>query len=195
MTILVFDLKVRFLFSPPLGRPFLRIIYRWMGWDGWMDGISKVSFKFLYSLWVYRTCIYLFIFIFKNCHQHTNVFVNFMSSLGSWSKNSKLKQVGAISFFRSESSVFILNTTCVAFYAKKSTFLVFCDYSFLRRILLRILLKILIKVLLRVLRMIKYISTYTCNTIKKTAAKSMAKGSEANKVPSEVRLIKYVSTY
>ena len=24
-----------------------------MGWMGW-DGISKVSFKFLYTLWVYR---------------------------------------------------------------------------------------------------------------------------------------------
>ena len=27
-----------------------------MGWDGmgWMDGISKVSFNFLHTLWVYR---------------------------------------------------------------------------------------------------------------------------------------------
>ena len=34
-------------------------VYGWMGWDG----ISKVSFKFLYTLWVYRTCIYLLIYM------------------------------------------------------------------------------------------------------------------------------------
>ena len=38
-----------------------------MGWDGmgWMDGISKVSFKFLYTLWVYSACIYLLIYIYS----------------------------------------------------------------------------------------------------------------------------------
>ena len=36
-----------------------------MGWMGWMDGISKVSFNVLHSLWVYRTFIYLLICIFK----------------------------------------------------------------------------------------------------------------------------------
>ena len=25
---------------------------------GLMDGVSKVSFNFLYTLWVYRSCIY-----------------------------------------------------------------------------------------------------------------------------------------
>ena len=34
-----------------------------------LDGISKVSFKFLYTLWVYRTCIGLLIYMFKICHQ------------------------------------------------------------------------------------------------------------------------------
>ena len=28
-----------------------------MGWMGWMDGVSKVSFNFLYTLCVYRLCI------------------------------------------------------------------------------------------------------------------------------------------
>ena len=32
------------------------------GMDG-MDGISKVSFNFLHALWLYRTCIYLLIYI------------------------------------------------------------------------------------------------------------------------------------
>ena len=32
----------------------------WDGMDGW-DGISKVSFNFLYTLWVYRLSIYLLI--------------------------------------------------------------------------------------------------------------------------------------
>ena len=33
-----------------------------LGWDGmgW-DGVSKVSFNFLYTLWVYRSCIYILI--------------------------------------------------------------------------------------------------------------------------------------
>ena len=43
-------------------------------------------------------------------------------------------------------------------------------------------------------RLIKYISTYTCNTIKKTGAKPPAERSEANKVPTEAKLIKYIST-
>ena len=31
-------------------------VYGWDGWDGWMgwDGISKVSFNFFHTLWVYR---------------------------------------------------------------------------------------------------------------------------------------------
>ena len=40
-----------------------------MGWMdgmdglmGWMDGVSKVSFNFLHSSGVYRSCIYLLIY-------------------------------------------------------------------------------------------------------------------------------------
>ena len=38
-----------------------------MGWGGvvW-DGVSKVSFNFLYTLWVYRSCIYIVIYVVKN---------------------------------------------------------------------------------------------------------------------------------
>ena len=39
----------------------------------------------------------------KRCHQHSYVFQNFMSSWGSWSKISKLQQVGDFSFFGSKS--------------------------------------------------------------------------------------------
>ena len=39
-----------------------------MGWDGWMgwDGVSKVSFNFLYTLWVYRSHICILIYIVKS---------------------------------------------------------------------------------------------------------------------------------
>ena len=38
-------------------------------------------------------------YIVKNCFQHSYGFQNFMSSWGSWSKNSKLQLVGDFSFF------------------------------------------------------------------------------------------------
>ena len=34
------------------------------GWDGWMVGVSKVSFNFLHTFWVYRKSIYLLIYIY-----------------------------------------------------------------------------------------------------------------------------------
>ena len=45
-----------------------------------------------------------------------------MTSWGSWSKISKLQQVGDVSFFRSKSSLFIFTTTWEAFFAKKYQF-------------------------------------------------------------------------
>ena len=55
------------------------------GWDG-LDGRSwKVSFKFLHTLWEYRTYIYIYISTHirnKNCHQHSYGFQNLMSSWG-----------------------------------------------------------------------------------------------------------------
>ena len=57
-----------------------------MGWDvmGWMDGVSKVSFNFLYTSWVYRSCIYLLIYVIKFCHQHSYGFQNLISSWRVW---------------------------------------------------------------------------------------------------------------
>ena len=49
-----------------------------MGWDG----ISNGFFNFLYTLWLYRSCIYLLIYRLKNCQQHFYGFQNFMSSWG-----------------------------------------------------------------------------------------------------------------
>ena len=36
----------------------------WDAWDGW-DGMSKASFKFLHTLWVYRLCICLLVYEIK----------------------------------------------------------------------------------------------------------------------------------
>ena len=57
-------------------------------------------------------------YILKNCHQHSYGFQNFMSSWGSWSKISKLQQVGDVSFFRSKSSLFIFTTTWESFFCE-----------------------------------------------------------------------------
>ena len=43
----------------------------------------------------------------KNCHQYSYGFQNFMSSWGSWSKISKLHQVGDFSFFGNKSSLLV----------------------------------------------------------------------------------------
>ena len=51
------------------------------GWDE-MGLSSKVSFNFLYIMWVYRKCICLLIFMFKNCHQHCHGFENLMPNWG-----------------------------------------------------------------------------------------------------------------
>ena len=60
------------------------------GWDGvgW-DGISKVSFNFLYTLWVYRSCIHILIYIFEYCPHKFLVGLKLWSSWGSGCKNSK----------------------------------------------------------------------------------------------------------
>ena len=92
---------------------------------GWVDGVSNGSFIFLHTLWVYRTCIGLLIYMFKICHQLCYGFENFMSSWGSGSKISNLQQVGDVSFFRSKSSLFFFTTTREAFFAKKYQFFIF----------------------------------------------------------------------
>ena len=55
----VFNLEAVFCQKKSLKMFYLRMD-GWDGWDGmgwmdgWMDGISKVSFNFLHTLWVYR---------------------------------------------------------------------------------------------------------------------------------------------
>ena len=56
-----------------------------MGWDG----VSKVSFNFLYTLWVYRSCICILIYIVKSCPHKFLVGLKCWSSWGSGCKNSK----------------------------------------------------------------------------------------------------------
>ena len=73
--------------------------------DG-MDGVSKVSFHFLYTLWVYRSCIYLLIYVIKNCHQHSYEFQNLMWSWGWGNKISKLDLVREFSIFGSKLVIF-----------------------------------------------------------------------------------------
>ena len=53
------------------------------GWDGmgW-DGVSKVSFNFLYTLCVCRSCLCPHIYVLKTCHQHPYGFQNLVSSWG-----------------------------------------------------------------------------------------------------------------
>ena len=68
-------------------------VYGWMGLVDGMDGVTKVSFNFLYTLWVYRLGTYLLIYVLKNCHQHTYGFKNLMSSWGVGILFSKLPSV------------------------------------------------------------------------------------------------------
>ena len=54
---------------------------------------------------VHIKCVYLLIYVPENYHQDSYGFKNLMSSWGSWSKISKLQQVGEFSFFESKSSL------------------------------------------------------------------------------------------
>ena len=57
------------------------------GWDGmgW-NGVSKVSFNFLYTLWIYRSCIYIYLYryiIVISFPLKPHVTLKFWSSWGS----------------------------------------------------------------------------------------------------------------
>ena len=60
-----------------------------MGRVGRVGRSSKVSFKFLQTLWVFRTYIYTCIRN-KNCHQHSYGFQNLMSSWGWGNTNLEI---------------------------------------------------------------------------------------------------------
>ena len=74
---------------------------------GWMNGVSKVSFNVLHTFWVNKTCvyilIYIYVYIFKNCRQHSNGFQNFMSSWGWVAPFSKLPYLSEFSNMRFKS--------------------------------------------------------------------------------------------
>ena len=84
---------------------------------GWV-GISKVSFKFLHTLWVYRTCIGLLIYMFKNCHELCYGFENFMSSWRVWISFSKLLWGNLFLKNHANSKVFQNNGRPQAFFVK-----------------------------------------------------------------------------
>ena len=74
-----------------------------MGWN--IKSVLQISLYFVSRKNMFiPTYIYN---ILKNCYQHSYWFQNFMSSWGSWSKNSKLQQVGDFSFFGSTSSLLV----------------------------------------------------------------------------------------
>ena len=91
-----------------------------MGWDGvgWMDGISKVYFKFLYTLWVKWTFIVLLLYMFKNCHQICYGFENLMSSWGVWIWFSKLLWLNVFLKNHAKSKVFQINKRPRTFFVK-----------------------------------------------------------------------------
>ena len=60
-----------------------------------------------------------YIYILKICIQDPYGFKNLISSWGSWSKISKLQQVGDVIDFRSKSSLSIFTTTWEAFLCEK----------------------------------------------------------------------------
>ena len=67
---------------------------------GRMGRSPNMSFKFLQTLWAFRTYIYIYTCMQnKSCRQHSYGFQNLMSSWGSWSKISKLGRVGDFFFF------------------------------------------------------------------------------------------------
>ena len=61
----------------------------WMdGWDGWTEYQKCPSIFFILCRYIDHVyiCLYIYIYIFKNCHQDSYGFKNLMSSLGSWQK-------------------------------------------------------------------------------------------------------------
>lgn len=82
------------------------------GWDGWSNG----SFNFLYTFGVYRTCIGLPIYMFKNCHQHCYGYVNLISSCRVWIWFSKLIWGNVFLKNHSKSHMFQINYRPQAFF-------------------------------------------------------------------------------
>ena len=65
---------------------------------GWMDGCTEYQMgpSIFCLLCGYIDKVYILIHVFKNCNQDPYRFKNLISSWGSWSKISKLLQVGDV---------------------------------------------------------------------------------------------------
>ena len=72
-----------------------------LGWN--IKSELQISLNFMSIKKIY---IPNYIYILKNCHQHSYGFQNFMTSWGSWSKISKLKQVRDFFIFGSKLVIF-----------------------------------------------------------------------------------------
>ena len=77
-----------------------------------------MSFNFLYTSWVYRSCICLHIYLFKVCHQHCNGFENLISSWRVWISLSKLLWENVFLKNPAKSKVFQINWRPQAFFTK-----------------------------------------------------------------------------
>ena len=80
-----FEVQLLSIYTTRPKGPSLRMGWDGMGWDGWN---IKSVFQISLYLRVYRKCIYLLIYILKNCNQDPYGFENLISSWGSWSKIS-----------------------------------------------------------------------------------------------------------
>ena len=69
----------RYTLPPGSSAIYTTSLMGWVGgWVSGLDGVSKVSFKFIYTLSVYRTCIYLPIYIYSKIV--TNILMDFKIS-------------------------------------------------------------------------------------------------------------------
>ena len=114
--------------SPSVVQRILRT--RWgasslIGWigcvGGWVEGLDRIlngSFNYLYTLWVYRTCIRLLIYMFKNYHQHCYGFEILMTSWGFWVLFSKHIWWNVFLKNHIKSKVYQINSRPQAFFVK-----------------------------------------------------------------------------
>ena len=77
----------------------------WDGMDGWTEYQKCPSNFFILCEYIEHVYTYLYIYILKNCHQHSYGFQTLMSSWRSWSKFSKVQQVADVKDFLSKNSL------------------------------------------------------------------------------------------
>ena len=110
-----FPWEVAWFHWEPFGKKGLSPPVSLIGWVG-VDGRLNGSFNFLFTLWVYRTCIGLLIYMFKNCHQLCYGFEN--SSYIVWISFSKLIWGNVFLKNHAKSKVFQNNLRPQTFFVK-----------------------------------------------------------------------------